>query len=241
MYQKKIAEQVEIASQKTEQTIEIGPGTGALTKWIHQIKNLFLVEIDKDMVKVINQKFPQLKSKIIQEDFLKIDLNKEFKQNISIVGNFAYNIASQIFFKALENKNQVKEVVCMIQKEVAERITSKPKTKKYGILSVLLQAYYNTEYLFNVPADAFSPPPKVISAVIKLSRNNTKEIPCNQKLFFQVVKLAFAMRRKTLKNALKCLKVENVIDKEILKLRAEQLTVDQFIKITSQIEESQKA
>ncbi len=252
----KIANYIKEASLNCSQTIEIGPGDGALTKFLTPIKDLILVEIDQDMIKNLNQKFPNLSNKIIHDDILKLRFDKEFKNNLAIVGNFPYNISSQIFFKILENKNQVSEVVCMLQKEVAQRITSPPQNKKYGILSVFLQAFYDIEYLFTVPPEAFYPPPKVFSGVIKLKRNKLIELPCNKKLFFKIVKISFGQRRKRLKNALKpfltsmdkSITSENIINKKedqlnshfsqekkdiLFQKRAEELSVNDFIFITN--------
>jgi 16S rRNA (adenine1518-N6/adenine1519-N6)-dimethyltransferase len=161
------------------------------------------IEIDKESVVYLKKHFPELGDGLIEGDFLKMDLGGVFPGQFSIIGNFPYNISSQIFFKIIDNRDQIPEVVCMIQKEVAERIAEKPGTKTYGILSVFLQAWYDIEYLFTVGSGAFNPPPKVQSAVIRLTRNSRTSLGCDEKLFKTVVKTAFGQRRKTLRNSLK--------------------------------------
>ena len=161
------------------------------------------IEIDKESVVYLKKHFPELGDGLIEGDFLKMDLGGVFPGQFSIIGNFPYNISSQIFFKIIDNRDQIPEVVCMIQKEVAERIAEKPRTKTYGILSVFLQAWYDIEYLFTVGSGAFNPPPKVQSAVIRLTRNSRTSLGCDEKLFKTVVKTAFGQRRKTLRNSLK--------------------------------------
>ena len=169
-------------------------------------------------------------------DFLNCDLNKIVKGNFNVIGNFPYNISTQIMFRVLEYRNQVDYVVGMFQREVAKRIAEKPGSKEYGILSVLLQAYYNIEYLFTVNEGVFSPPPKVKSGVIRLKRNQTKQLTCNEELFFKVVKTAFNQRRKTLRNALRIMLTEELLTLEILNKRAEQLSVKDFEELTKTIE-----
>ena len=166
-------------------------------------RQLKAIEIDKESVAYLKKHFPELGDGLIEGDFLKMDLQGLFPGQFSIIGNFPYNISSQIFFKIIDNRDLVPEVVCMIQKEVAERIAEKPGTKTYGILSVFLQAWYDIEYLFTVGSGAFNPPPKVQSAVIRLTRNSRTELGCDEKLFKTVVKTAFGQRRKTLRNSLK--------------------------------------
>lgn len=224
--------------------LEIGPGMGVLTKFLVEIDrmDLTLIEIDRDSVKYLKKNYPKLEPKLIEGDFLDLDLKQVFPGKFAIIGNFPYNISSQIFFKALEYKDQVTQVVCMLQKEVADRIASKEGNKTYGILSVLLQAYFDIEYLFKVPPGVFTPPPKVMSAVIRLKRNNRVTLPCDEKLFVQVVKQAFNTRRKTLRNALKNLTLAAEISTlELMDKRAEQLTVDQFVHLTQLIEKSRGA
>ena len=185
--------------------LEIGPGMGVLTQYVLQRPevNLRMVEIDTESVDYLLVHFPQVNGKLIEADFLKLKLEQFFPEKFCVIGNFPYNISSQIFFKILDYKEQVPQVVCMIQKEVAERIAEKPGTKTYGILSVLLQAWYDIEYLFTVGEGAFNPPPKVKSAVIRLVRNSRTSLGCDESLFKTVVKTGFNQRRKTLRNSLK--------------------------------------
>lgn len=219
--------------------LEIGPGMGVLTKYLLDRPkiNLHVIEIDRDSVAWLQENFPQLKN-IWSEDFLKSDIGAKFEGNFSVIGNFPYNISSQIFFKVLELRKRIPEVVGMIQKEVAERIASKHGNKTYGILSVILQAYYDIEYLFTVSEHVFFPPPKVKSAVIRLKRNNVIELPCNEVLFVEVVKAAFNLRRKMLRNSLKAI-CENLPEKFADK-RPEQLSVNDFIELTKVIENLKK-
>ena len=222
-----------------EKVIEIGPGTGVLSGFLIEknYKELSLLDVDKESIDFLLAKYKKEKVQILHEDFLKIDVqNFSKKEQIGIIGNFPYNISSQIFFKVLDNKDEVSEVVCMLQKEVAERIVSKHGNKTYGILSVLLQAFYDIEYLFNVEPNVFIPPPKVRSAVIRLKRNNVQDLGCDEKLFKRVIKQAFQMRRKTLRNALKPLNLpENIIELDVFNKRAEQLSVSDFVDLTNKI------
>jgi len=221
--------------------LEIGPGTGVLTKLLMQRPpmDLHLVEIDRESVAYLKQNFPDLTDRIIEGDFLKMNLADLTTRDIHIIGNFPYNISSQIFFKVLETRTQVKQVVCMLQKEVADRIAEKEGSKTYGILSVLLQAFYHMEYLSKVPPGVFFPPPKVMSAVIRLTRNDRVHLACNEVLFFKVVKQGFQNRRKTLRNALKPLNLPAQISAlATMDLRAEQLGVEEFILLTSKIEQA---
>jgi len=220
---------------------ELGPGTGMLTKFLlenEKTNQLKLVEIDEESVEFLNDNFDDTRIEIIQSDFLKTDLTKLFSDPFALIGNFPYNISSQIFFKVLENKNLVNEVVCMIQKEVAERIASPPGNKTYGILSVLLQSWYDIEYCFTVNENVFVPPPKVKSAVIKLTRTKARQIDCDEKMFFRVVKTGFNQRRKTLKNALKPLLPKDISKISYLDKRAEQLDKFQFAELTKQLSEA---
>jgi 16S rRNA (adenine1518-N6/adenine1519-N6)-dimethyltransferase len=221
--------------------LEIGPGTGVLTRFLLKKENvsLFVSEIDRDSIAYLKEHFPELKNKIIEGDFLEMDLAVHFEKDLEIIGNLPYNISSQIFFQVLENRNRVNQVVCMLQKEVADRIASKHGNKTYGILSVLLQAYYNIEYLFKVPPSVFFPPPKVMSAVIRLKRNERTELGCDEVLFRKLVKQGFNTRRKTLRNALKSLNLPaSFLGHPILDKRAEQLSVDDFIFLTKSVQES---
>jgi len=219
--------------------LEIGPGTGVLTKYL--VKNgkfnLFVVEIDKESVSFLNNNFPILKDKIISDDFLTYPIESLFNnENFSIIGNFPYNISSQILFRVYEFHNKIPEVVGMFQKEVAERIASKPGKKTYGILSVLLQAFYDIEYLFTVEAHVFNPPPKVQSAVIRLKHKEIEKLNCNEILFKKLIKTAFNQRRKTLRNALKIFMFdEEKLTENILSKRAEQLSVSDFILLTNAV------
>jgi 16S rRNA (adenine1518-N6/adenine1519-N6)-dimethyltransferase len=220
--------------------LEIGPGMGVLTKYLIEDPTLDLkvVELDRDSVAYLKKNYKALAGKIIEGDFLKLSLQDIFSTPFAIIGNFPYNISSQIFFKVLEQRNQVTQVVCMLQKEVADRIAEKHGTKTYGILSVLLQSYYDIDYLFKVSPGAFTPPPKVMSAVIRLTRNKRLTLGCDEKLFVQVVKQGFNTRRKTLRNALKILNLAAEITVlPIMDKRAEQLSVEDFISLTKLIEE----
>ncbi len=225
------------------QVLEIGPGMGVLTDFL--LKNpqeLYLIDIDKESIVYLHQKYPQLGERIIEGDYLKYDSGKALPERYAIAGNFPYNISSQIFFKILEEKNRVTEVVCMLQKEVAQRIASPKGNKDYGILSVLLQAWYDIEYLFTVPPGVFNPPPKVNSGVIRLTRNSVAKLDCDERLFFKVVKGGFATRRKTLRNALKPFGLsEDFNSHPILDKRAEQLDVADFVFLTQQIEKGRGA
>lgn len=222
-----------------DRVLEIGPGMGVLTKYILQAKkNIEVVEIDTESVEYLKEYYQPFYPgfKIHSEDFLKMDFSSKFDEQIAILGNFPYNISSQIIFKALEERYTVPEVCGMFQKEVAERIASKKGTKDYGILSVLAQAYYHCEYLFTVPEHVFTPPPKVKSGVIIMKRYRTEIEGVEQKRFFQVVKAGFGQRRKTLRNSLKSLGIpEDLNDHEFLNMRAEQLSVEDFIELTKRM------
>ena len=217
--------------------VEVGAGTGVLTKYLLQNKeiNPFFFEIDYESIEYLRQKFPEIDPHLIAADFLAYDLQL-IPDPFAVIGNFPYNISTQILFKVLENRNRIPEVVGMFQKEVAERIASPPGPKKYGILSVLMKAFYDIEYLFTVSENVFSPPPKVKSAVIRLKRNDVAMLNCDEDLFFRVVKMAFNQRRKTLRNALKSLTLsESKTLTGLLTKRAEQLSVEDFIFLTSAI------
>jgi 16S rRNA (adenine1518-N6/adenine1519-N6)-dimethyltransferase len=228
----------------TDKIVEIGPGMGVLTKYLVEKENidLTLIEIDRDSVAYLKKHYPLLENKIIEGDFLEQDLSQIHSERISIIGNFPYNISSQIFFKVLEHRAIVNEVVCMLQKEVADRIAAPHGSKTYGILSVLLQAYFDIQYLFKVSPGVFTPPPKVMSAVIRLKRNAVTKLACDEQLFVQVVKQGFNNRRKTLRNALKNLNLaQEIVKLAILDKRAEQLSVNSFIELTLAIEQSRGA
>lgn len=220
--------------------LEIGPGTGALTLHLLERKDIDLktVEVDREAIAYLHENHPKIGERLIEADFLKMDLESHTKEPIGIIGNFPYNISTQILFKVLDHKDLVLEVVGMFQREVARRIASPPGSREYGITSVLLQAFYDVEYLFTVDEDEFVPPPKVKSGVIRLKRNRVKKLPCDEAKFKQVVKLAFNQRRKNLKNSLKSLTSENYqfLESDYTTLRPEQLGVKDFIEITQMIE-----
>lgn len=234
---RKIVAALDHCPQKT--VLEIGPGTGVLTSILLDNPNshTHAIEVDTEAFEFLKINFPQLENRLILADFLKINIRDYFTEPFTIIGNFPYNISSQIFFKVLENRELVLDVVCMIQKEVAERINASHGNKTYGILSVFLQAFYDIDYLFTVGPKVFDPPPKVNSAVIHLKRNNRKELGCNEELFFKVVKLGFNQRRKTLRNSLKSILVNLSTDHDIFNKRPEQLSVDEFIYLTNLIDQ----
>ena len=228
----------------SQNVLEIGPGMGVLTQFLiaNDLAHLKVIEIDRDSVAYLKKNYPALAGKIIEGDFLEIDIAEIFRERFSVIGNFPYNISSQIFFKVLKHRDQVEQVVCMLQKEVADRIAAPPGSKTYGILSVLLQAYYNIQYLFKVSPGVFTPPPKVMSAVVRLERNAVVRLRCDEILFVQVVKQAFNTRRKTLRNALKNLNLPAEISAlPLLDKRAEQLSVEEFTNLTLLIEKSRGA
>ena len=215
--------------------LEIGPGMGVLTQYLIEREDLDLkmVEVDTESVDYLLTHLPGMQGKLMEADYLRLNMRKVFPGEYRVIGNFPYNISSQIFFKILEDKDLVPEVVCMIQKEVAERIAEKPGSKTYGILSVLLQAWYDIDYIISVGSGAFCPPPKVQSAVIRLRRNSRTCLGCDEKLFKTVVKTAFNQRRKTLRNALKPLIKEGMDTSDpVFDLRAERLSVEDFVSLT---------
>jgi 16S rRNA (adenine1518-N6/adenine1519-N6)-dimethyltransferase len=232
---------INLINREEKYILELGPGTGALTQ--HIINTSYcakFIEIDNESVVYLKKKFPEIKNKIIEADFLKFDVNKIYKFPFTLLGNFPYNISSQILFKVLDNKNKITKVIGMFQKEVAERIVAK-KGKKKGILSVLTQAFYDVEYCFSVGNEKFYPPPKVDSAVIRLQRNERANLECDEKLFKHIVKKAFNQRRKTLKNALKSFNLsESKEINKLLFLRAEELSVKDFILITLNVRKNNK-
>ena len=219
--------------------LEVGPGMGVLTQYLlEEQHDVTVVEIDTESVTYLNKNFPQLSGRIVEGDFLQMDLAKEFGKNLCVIGNYPYNISSQIFFKVLDYKDMVPCCSGMIQKEVAERLAAKPGSKTYGILSVLMQAWYNVEYLFTVSEHVFNPPPKVKSAVIRMTRNDVTELGCNEQLFKRIVKTAFNQRRKTMRNSLKSIIEPGspILANEVFNLRPEQISVSQFIELTNEIE-----
>lgn len=230
----------ELSGEGYSNIVEVGPGMGVLTQYL-LTKDFIthVIELDRESVSYLQAEYPQLSQRIYSADFLKLNLETITDQSFALIGNFPYNISSQILFKALDYKNQIPEIVGMFQKEVAERVASSPGNKKYGIISVLLQAYYNIEYLFTVDEDVFDPPPKVKSGVIRLRRNDKKKLECNEKFFKQVVRQAFSQRRKTLRNALKPIIGKSVFNDPILELRAERLSVKDFVYLTNQLERIQ--
>jgi len=222
-----------------ENILEIGPGMGVLTKYLlDKPTTTYVIEIDNESVDYLNVNYPKLHGHIISKDFLKYNINEIFEgKQFAIIGNFPYNISTQIVFRALELRNQIPEFSGMFQKEVAERICEKKGTKAYGILSVLVQAFYEAEYLFTVHEHVFNPPPKVKSGVLRLRRKENFRLPCSEKLFFTVVKTGFQQRRKTLRNSLKSMNLsDNLREDTIFDLRPEQLDFQQFIELTQKIE-----
>lgn len=222
-----------------EQLVEVGPGAGALTKYLLPIEQIAFkaVELDDEKVVFLEHNFPAILGKIIHEDFLKIQ--PPFENQFTVVGNFPYNISTQIVFKVLEWKDQVPVMIGMFQKEVAQRIASKPNTKVYGIMSVLVQAFYEVEYLFDVPPDSFNPPPKVMSGMIRLKRKEQVVAMKSEKALFVLVKAAFNQRRKMLRNAVRGLFEPAFLENEIFNKRAEQLSIEDFAALTFQLYKNQ--
>ncbi len=218
--------------------IEVGPGTGVLTQFlVKQSVNFFAMDVDEESINYLKNNYHEKKDNLLLADFLESDLQKIAGTKFNVIGNFPYNISSQIMFKVLEHKNNVNYVVGMFQKEVAMRLAEKPGSKVYGILSVLLQAYYDIEYLFTVNENVFTPPPKVKSAVIRLTRNSVEKLNCNEDLFKKVVKTTFNQRRKTIRNSVRTLFNNNELRHPLLDKRPEQLSVNQFVELTNFIEE----
>jgi len=217
--------------------LEIGPGKGILTGFLMQrnFPDFKVVEIDRESVEYLHECFPEFKN-ILTGDFLSMDIGRYFSDKVAITGNFPYNISSQILFKALDYRYKAAEITGMFQKEVAERICAAPGSKTYGILSVLLQAFYSAEYLFTVNENVFDPPPKVKSAVIRLLRNNIERLDCDESLFFKVVKACFNQRRKMLRNSVKAAFHLKNYDLPMLAMRPEQLSVAEFVELTNWIE-----
>ncbi|MDR2362728.1 MAG: 16S rRNA (adenine(1518)-N(6)/adenine(1519)-N(6))-dimethyltransferase RsmA [Prevotellaceae bacterium] len=225
-------------SGATATVLEIGPGVGALTAFLLQRPDIttYAVEIDTESAAYLQQTFPALQERLIVGDFLLMPLPDHFSGMFAVIGNFPYHISSQIFFKILACRGQIPEVVCMIQKEVAERIACGAGSKTYGILSVLLQAYYDIEYLFTVHEHVFTPPPKVKSAVIRLRRNAVGQLPCDERLFVKVVKATFNQRRKVIRNSIKPLTGDAPLPcHRYFTMRPEQLHVDEFVELTRMI------
>lgn len=239
-----IAEKIALTlpNQKNFSVLEIGPGMGMLTQFIlkqeHQLK---LVEIDSESVAYLKEHYPALRNHIIEKDVLKLDFDELFgNAPFAVIGNFPYNISSQIVFKVLKHRNRIPFFAGMFQKEVAKRLCEAPGTKQYGILSVLVQLFYETSYLFEVPPGAFIPPPNVDSAVIQFQRKENYTLNCDEKLLFKVVKLSFQQRRKTLRNSLKTLGIpENIREDSIFDLRPEKLSGQSFVELTKRISDGQ--
>ena len=221
---------------KSQNVLEVGPGTGALSKWLiadKRIQELYLMDVDEESITYLKMLYPEWSSKILFEDFLSYDVNKFLTgESFNVVGNFPYNISSQILFRCLEFKDRIPEIVGMFQREVAQRIAKGPGSKQYGILSVFMQAYYDIEYLFTVDEDVFDPPPKVKSGVIRCVRNQRTALPCDEKLFKRVVKTAFNQRRKTLRNSLKPLLCGIELPEKYSGERPEQCSVEDFVLLT---------
>ncbi|MDR0419861.1 MAG: 16S rRNA (adenine(1518)-N(6)/adenine(1519)-N(6))-dimethyltransferase RsmA [Prevotellaceae bacterium] len=240
LHDRQIAERIsQSISDNTESLLEIGAGTGILTEFLLEKDIDFkTIEIDSESIAFLHKTFPDIKNKLIKGDFLKLNLHDVFDKPFCIIGNLPYNISSQIFFKILDAKNRIPEAVCMIQKEVAERIAEKPGSKTYGILSVLIQAFYNVEYLFTVHENAFTPPPKVKSAVIRLTRNSVQHLGCDEALFKKTVKATFNQRRKTVRNSLKLITGNmSIPQNRFLSLRPETLSVSDFVELTNFVED----
>lgn len=221
-----------------EQVLEIGPGTGVLTQFLVETgKPVTAMDVDTESIEYLNANFLQPNLKVIEADFLKADISNYFgEKQIGIIGNFPYNISTQIVFKALENRDQVIEFAGMFQKEVAQRICQQPGSKSYGILSVLAQAFYETEYLFTVPPGVFNPPPKVDSGVLRMRRRKNYHLDCDEKMLFRVVKTAFNQRRKTLRNSLKSFDLSDKLKEDtIFGRRPEQLSVSEFVELTQKL------
>lgn len=228
-----------LASYKGMPVLEVGPGMGVLTRFLlDKGHDLTVVELDPESVEYLQEHFPELRDRIVAKDFLKLDLAQLYESPFCVIGNYPYNISSQIFFKILDYKDRIPCCSGMIQKEVAERMAAPPGSKTYGILSVLLQAWYDIEYLFTVPEHVFNPPPKVKSAVIRMTRNQVEQLGCNERLFKQIVKTAFNQRRKTMRNSLRSLvgKECEVLSDPIFDERPERLSVERFIALTNLLE-----
>lgn len=228
-----------LASYKGMPVLEVGPGMGVLTRFLlDKGHDLTVVELDPESVEYLQEHFPELRDRIVAKDFLKLDLAQLYEGPFCVIGNYPYNISSQIFFKILDYKDRIPCCSGMIQKEVAERMAAPPGSKTYGILSVLLQAWYDIEYLFTVPEHVFNPPPKVKSAVIRMTRNQVEQLGCNERLFKQIVKTAFNQRRKTMRNSLRSLvgKECEVLSDPIFDERPERLSVERFITLTNLLE-----
>ena len=231
-----------LEKDKTTPIIEVGPGTGVLTQYlINEVENFVALDVDKESIEFLKNAYPIKKEKIIEADFLNTDIEKLVGKKFNVIGNFPYNISSQIMFKVLEHKHDVNIVVGMFQKEVAERLAEKPGSRTYGILSVFLQAFYTIEYLFTVNENVFTPPPKVKSAVIRIIRNERQHLNCDEKLFFRVVKTCFNQRRKMIRNSIMPLLENRELIHPFYEKRPEQLSVEQFEELTLFVEKNMTA
>ncbi len=235
-----IAESIATAlrADRCPTTLEIGPGTGVLTQFLLRRPEitLYAAEVDSESIVYLHDHFPELGERLIYGDFLEMDLAARFPDGVNIIGNFPYNISSQIFFRILDYKNLVPEIVCMLQREVAVRLAEGPGSRDYGILSVFLQAFYDIEYLFTVHEGVFNPPPKVKSAVIRLTRNTVEKLDCDETLFRRVVKATFNQRRKTIRNSLRAAFPQIGGEHPFFTLRPERLSVSDFVELTRWVE-----
>lgn len=235
---RKIAEQYK-SFEQCKTVLEIGPGMGALTKYLLEQEDydLWVMDVDSESIVYLNEHFPQLKGKILEADFLQVNMEQYFgDKQYAVVGNFPYNISSQLLFRCLDNRKQIPEIMGMFQKEVAERVAAKPGSKTYGIISVLLQAYYDVEYCFTVDEHVFNPPPKVKSGVIRLTRNSTQALDCDEALFKTLVKSCFNQRRKMIRNTIKPFLKDPEATHAFFTQRPEQLSVADFIELTQFIQ-----
>ncbi len=237
---RKIAHSIEGGSVESPRTtLEVGCGMGVLTQFLLEREDVVRwgAEIDRESVEYLHEHYPEFTPRLIEGDFLRMDLRERFPEGVTIIGNYPYNISSQIFFKVVENRDLVPECVGMIQREVAVRMAEPPGSKEYGILSVLLQAWYDIEYLFTVNETVFNPPPKVKSAVIRMKRNGVESLGCDEKLFVKVVKASFGQRRKMLRNSLRSVFGDfGGAEHPLFTLRAERLSVEQFVDLTNWVE-----
>lgn len=235
---KAIAEKIvdALKADNIDHVVELGPGMGVLTEFIlKKDYDSSFIEIDEDAINYLCHTFPEIRNRLVNMDFLKVDLEANFSGKLALIGNFPYNISSQILFKMVEHREKVLELVGMFQKEVADRVIAKPGNKVYGIISVFVQAYYGTEHVMDLGPEQFSPPPKVNSSVIRLIRNSVTNLGCDEKLFARVVKQTFNQRRKMIRNTLKSFGEMDGFVSEYLTQRPEQLGVDDFIKLTNEV------
>ncbi len=227
-----------LKSDASQTVLEVGPGKGILTSQIMErgFRRFIPVEIDRESTAYLLDQWPELSKELVSQDFLSLDLSRFGEASLAVIGNFPYNISGPIFFHILKHRDLVGEVVGMVQREVAERIVAPPGSRTYGILSVLLRAYYDSKILFRVKPGSFFPPPKVTSAVLRLARNRTETLDCNEKLFFRLVKMTFQQRRKTIRNSLKTILLNLSDDFWLLSMRPEQLSVSEFVELTNWVD-----